>query len=101
MGFVRVYTGDDGQSHFEDMDLLPPDVERSVAQATANITFGRSRNGSFSDWHTAPRRAANTLFSCPADKWRSGSEMGRCGDSVLVMPSCSKTLPDRDTPAGA
>ena len=56
MGFVRVYTGDDGQSHFEDMDLLPPDVERSVAQSTANITFGRSRDGSFSDWHNAPRR---------------------------------------------
>ena len=49
MGFVRVYTGDDGQSHFEDMDLLPTDIERSVAQATANITFGRSRNESFSD----------------------------------------------------
>ncbi len=56
MGFVRVYTGDDGQSHFEDLDLLPPDVERSIAQATANITFGRSRDGSFSDWHNAPRR---------------------------------------------
>ena len=56
MGFVRVYTGDDGQSHFEDLDLLPADVERSVSQATANITFGRSRDESFSDWHTAPRR---------------------------------------------
>ena len=56
MGFVRVYTGDDGQSHFEDMDLLPSEFERSVAQAAANITFGRSREGSFTDWHTAPRR---------------------------------------------
>lgn len=56
MGFVRVYTGDDGQSHFEDLDLLPADVEKSVSQATANITFGRSRDESFSDWHTAPRR---------------------------------------------
>ena len=56
MWFVRVYTGDDGQSHFEDLDLLPADVERSVSQATANITFGRSRDESFSDWHTAPRR---------------------------------------------
>ena len=26
MAFVRVYTGDDGQSHFEDMDLLPDGV---------------------------------------------------------------------------
>ena len=28
MAFVRCYTGNDGQSHFEDLDLLPPDVER-------------------------------------------------------------------------
>ena len=31
MAFVRCYTGTDGQSHFEDLDLLPPDMERSRA----------------------------------------------------------------------
>ena len=56
MAFVRVYTGDDGQSHFEDVDLLPPDVERSVAQAAASIIFRRFRDRRFTDWHTAPRR---------------------------------------------
>jgi hypothetical protein len=30
MAFVRCYTGTDGQSHFEDLDLLPPDMERST-----------------------------------------------------------------------
>ena len=35
MAFVRCYTGTDSQSHFEDLDLLPPDVERSIAQAAA------------------------------------------------------------------
>ncbi len=56
MAFVRVYTGDDGQSHFEDLDLLPSSVERSVAQATTNLSFGRSTDGSFHDFHNAPRR---------------------------------------------
>ena len=56
MAFVRVYTGEDGQSHFEDLDLLPPNLERSVAQATTNLTFGRSINGTFHDYHNAPRR---------------------------------------------
>jgi hypothetical protein len=32
MAFVRCYTGTDGQSHFEDLDLLPPDMERSTTQ---------------------------------------------------------------------
>jgi hypothetical protein len=36
MAFVRCYTGNDGQSHFEDLDLLPPDVERSIEQATSS-----------------------------------------------------------------
>ena len=56
MAFVRWYTGTDGQSHFEDLDLLPPDIERSIEQAASSITFTRSPNGRFSDWHTAPRR---------------------------------------------
>jgi hypothetical protein len=56
MAFVRCYTGTDGQSHFEDLDLLPPDMERSIEQAASSITFTRSPNGRFSDWHNAPRR---------------------------------------------
>ena len=56
MAFVRVYTGEGGQSHFEDLDLLPPNLERSVAQATTNVSFGRSPNGNFHDYHNAPRR---------------------------------------------
>src|SRR6516225_8343608 len=39
MAFVRCYTGTDGQSHFEDLDLLPPDMERSIEQAASSITF--------------------------------------------------------------
>ena len=42
MAFVRCYTGTDGQSHFEDLDLLPPAMERSIEQAASNITFTRS-----------------------------------------------------------
>ena len=56
MAFVRCYTGTDGQSHFEDLNLLPADIERSIEQAASSITFTRSPNGRFSDWHNAPRR---------------------------------------------
>ena len=56
MAFVRCYTGTDGQSHFDDLDLLPPAMERSIEQAASSITFTRSPNGRFSDWHYAPRR---------------------------------------------
>ena len=56
MALVRCYTGTDGQSHFEDLDLLPSDIERSIEQTASSITFTRSPNGRFSDWHNAPRR---------------------------------------------
>ena len=49
MAFVRCYTGTDGQSHFEDLDLLPPEVERSIEQAATSITFTRAPDGRFSD----------------------------------------------------
>ena len=69
MAFVRCYTGTDGQSHFEDVDLLPPDIERSIAQAASSITFTRSPNGRFSIGTI--RRAANTPFYSPEARWRS------------------------------
>ena len=46
MQVVRVYTGSDGESHFEDLEL-PYEKIADVPPHTP---------GSFSDWHTAPRR---------------------------------------------
>ena len=40
MAFVRCYTGTDGQSRFEDLELLPPDMERSIEQAVSNRDKG-------------------------------------------------------------
>jgi len=56
MAFVRCYTGADGQSHFDDLDLLKADMERSIEQTASSTTFTRSTDGRFSDWHNAPRR---------------------------------------------
>ena len=99
MAFVRCYTGTDGQSHFEDLDLLPPDIERSIGQAASSISFTRSPNGRFSEG--TMRRVASTPFSSPGARWRSRSAMGPLGGSALETPSCSKTSRDKGTPAGA
>ena len=56
MAFVRLYTGDDGQSHFEEMEMLPPNLVLSPPQTTTSIIFERARDGRFLDWHTTPRR---------------------------------------------
>ena len=54
---VRIYTGQDGQTHFEDLPLPAGEESRNVAlQASANLAFRRFPADYFSDWHTAPRR---------------------------------------------
>ncbi len=55
MSIARLYTGDDGQSHIEEMssDSHP---ELASLQSTTGIVFRTFEPGYFSDWHTAPRR---------------------------------------------
>lgn len=52
---TRIYTGSDGQSHMEDMDLTNhPDLPS--LQTITSILFRTHEPGRFSDWHTESRR---------------------------------------------
>jgi hypothetical protein len=55
MKVVRVFSGDDGHSHFQDLDL---DTFAKVAASigTGDIRLNRGPAQSFSDFHNAPRR---------------------------------------------
>ncbi len=57
---VRLYTGDDGESHFTDgrVALSPPDAPdaRSKADDASTVTFEESPRGSSLSWHNAPER---------------------------------------------
>ena len=52
---VRVFTGSDGESHFED---VTPDQFAEIANnlGTGPVTVNRRASPSFSDYHNAPRR---------------------------------------------
>ena len=68
--FARVYTGNDGRSHVEDIEppferLTGPEaavidpgglIGATAWENAAGITFRRSPPGHFQDWHIAPRR---------------------------------------------
>lgn len=59
MQVVRVYTGADGESHLEELELPYERIaraERTAMQAAAGIQFRRAPAGDFQDFHTAPRR---------------------------------------------
>jgi len=53
---VRIYTGDDGQTHFEDLPLPAEENHNVALQAGANLVFRCFPADHWSDWHTAPRR---------------------------------------------
>ncbi len=62
--FLRLYTGPDAKSHFEDLALPPPDAT-TITQKATEITFRRSSPGTKSDWHNAPcRQYVITLAGC-------------------------------------
>ena len=62
MGTFRLYTGSDGQSHVETIDLAKT-PEWTTGLATANITFRSQPPERFQDWHPAPRRQFVIILS--------------------------------------
>ena len=62
MGTYRIYTADDGNSHWEDISL------EKTADWTSNlpashIVFREDPVGKFIDWHPAPRRQFVIILS--------------------------------------
>ena len=54
--FNRLYTGEDGQSHLEELDLDKRPIEWEEVQKASGVVFRKQDAGYFSDWHCAPRR---------------------------------------------
>ncbi len=60
---LRLYTGEDGQSHFEKMNMPAGAVEEVALAPGADLMFLRTPDGHFRDWHNAPRRRYVILLS--------------------------------------
>ena len=52
MKFVRLYSGSDGQSHFEDLDT----AQFAKLQPAEGVIFRNVAPDQSSEWHNAPRR---------------------------------------------
>lgn len=62
MGTHRLYTGNDGQSHIEPIDLASTPRWASP-QETTHVVFREDPVGNFQDWHPAPRRQYVIILS--------------------------------------
>jgi len=59
MQVVRIYTGEDGESHFGTLELSYTEMVDRVVPAMGpamGVEFRRSPEGSFFEWHQAPMR---------------------------------------------
>lgn len=56
MQFVRLYTGEDGQSHFEDMETDEGAGWFFTTHPATGVVFKNDPATHLGDWHTAPRR---------------------------------------------
>ncbi len=59
MAIVRLYTGSDNRSHFEDIELSfggEAGIQATVPETAAMAVFRRVPAGHVIDWHPAPRR---------------------------------------------
>ncbi len=91
--FLRVYTGDDGQSHFE--EVSPPfqpfvDTEGAHGEGTplesaAGITFRVSPSGYLLDYHCAPRRQYTITLAGEAEIETSDGAVERVGPGDVVL----------------
>src|SRR5437588_7525010 len=91
---VRIYTGDDGQTHFEDLSLPAEESHNVALQAGANLVFRRFPADHWSDWHTAP---GDNTFLFSRGRWKSGSAMAPRAVLDRVMWSSLTTSQSRTT----
>ena len=54
--FVRIYTGDDGQSHMEEMDALTEEVHRIATKPGEDLVFRTFEETRAVEWRNPTRR---------------------------------------------
>jgi quercetin dioxygenase-like cupin family protein len=90
---LRVYTGDDGQSHLEEIALsLQPfmDTEGAYGEGTplqhaTGITFRLAPPGYVLNWHCAPRRQYTITLSGEAEIEVGDGTVQRIGPGDVVL----------------
>ena len=91
--FVRVYTGDDGKSHIEDVapDFQPfVDTEGAHGEGTplenaSGITFRISPPGYLLEWHCAPRRQYTITLAGEAEIEVGDGTVKRVGPGDVLL----------------
>lgn len=89
MKYFRIYTGPDGHSHFEDIEVeMTPGGGQSHLSApipATSIIFRTSPADQYIDWHPAPRRQFVITLSGEAEVEASDGEVRRIGPGTIML----------------
>ncbi|MFV0307770.1 MAG: hypothetical protein ACK5OX_08505 [Desertimonas sp.] len=89
MQVTRIYTGDDGRSHFEQLDVELHDLGARGRISDTWLATGvefRTVDGDYSlDLHTAPRRQLVVNLSGAVELEVGSGERRICGPGTIVM----------------
>jgi hypothetical protein len=80
MNVTRIYTGADGHSHFEEIE-----VEIGKLQAGEGIVFRHAPPGDVQDWHPAPRRQYAITLAGEAEIETSDGTKRRFGAGAIML----------------
>lgn len=80
MKITRLYTGDDGESHFEEIE-----VEEEKLQPGTGIIFRYGPPGQVQEWHPAPRRQYVITLSGEAEIEIGGGTKRRFGPGAIML----------------
>ena len=80
MKVTRIYTGADGHSHFEDIE-----VEIGKLQTGEGIVFRHAPPGDVHDWHPAPRRQYVITLSGQGEIETSDGTKRRFGAGAVML----------------
>ncbi len=91
--FLRVYSGDDGQSHIEEfepdwnpfVDTEGAHGEGTPLQAATGITIRRNEPGYFLDYHCAPRRQYTIAIAGEVEIGTGDGTVRRCGPGTVLV----------------
>ena len=84
MEIVRLYTGDDGESHLEALDVTSHPELATLHQASG-VVFRRQEPGYFSDWHNAPRRQYIFIISGEVEYVLGDGSVHRFGPGHVTL----------------
>jgi len=83
--FLRVYSGDDGQSHFEELEIPFGPDGRSPVQEVRSISFHRQEPGRFLDFHTVSERSYFITLSGEGEVGNGNGEVRHLGPGDMTI----------------